>query len=411
MSGSFSDLEAGTSTLTYSANGEMTTDEEGNTLSYDGWGRLVRWDDPGTTGTGGQPEKAYVYDALYRRIEESGALSPRIQSYYSAQWQVLEEREVAGSTTVERQYVWSPVYVDALILRDTDGDGDGDLTEHADERHFVQHDANFNITAVAELQNRGLSNETATVVERYIYDPYGTRTVLDADWTADADGLSDVDFTHGHQGGKYDETTGAVHFRFRDLDSVLGRWNRQDPLGYVDGMQQNAYVGDNPVAQSDSHGLQRSRRTWLEQRKERHRAKMLRLTGNADYDPNPGGGTVTVPDNDDFLKCLQNCMERWDVSGTIVEESCALAFHPIPKTAFEYGYGRTIRGTGRFGNSNLLGPINRWCRAKRVTRYPLNPQTAKTIGKFTTRGAVVFSAADALTIAGCSAKCAYRAIR
>src|SRR5437870_13105203 len=32
--------------------------------------------------------------------------------YYSAAWQVLEER-VSGSWTA--QYVWSPVYVDALI--------------------------------------------------------------------------------------------------------------------------------------------------------------------------------------------------------------------------------------------------------------------------------------------------------
>jgi len=39
---------------------------------------------------------------------------------------VLEER-VGGETTV--QYVWSPVYVDALILRDRDSDGDGTLDQ------------------------------------------------------------------------------------------------------------------------------------------------------------------------------------------------------------------------------------------------------------------------------------------
>nr|WP_228499037.1 hypothetical protein [Thermogemmata fonticola] len=83
--------------------------------------------------------------------------------YYSDQWQVLEER-VGGSTTV--QYVWSPVYVDALILRDRDSDGDGTL----DERLWVAQDANFNVTALVD--------DSGNVVERYIYDPFGQPTVL-----------------------------------------------------------------------------------------------------------------------------------------------------------------------------------------------------------------------------------------
>ncbi|MEM8875272.1 MAG: RHS repeat-associated core domain-containing protein [Planctomycetota bacterium] len=235
-------IEAGANTLTYSANGEMTTDEEGNTLTYDGWGRLVSWSDGTTTVD-------YELDALYRRIERDDGTDVT-HDYHSALWQVLETRNDSGNPT--DQYVWSPVYIDAMVLRDSDGamdDDATDLTQHADKRHYVQHDANFNITAVAELQNRGLSNETATVVERYLYDPYGTRTVLDAD------GLSDVDFTHGHQGGKHDETTGTVHFRFRDLDATLGRWNRQDPLRYVDGNSVYLATGSRPTILVDPLGL------------------------------------------------------------------------------------------------------------------------------------------------------------
>jgi hypothetical protein len=37
------------------------------------------------------------------------------------------------------QYVWSPVYVDALILRDRDTDADGTI----DERLYVAQDANY----------------------------------------------------------------------------------------------------------------------------------------------------------------------------------------------------------------------------------------------------------------------------
>ena len=53
---------------------------------------------------------SYTYDAMGRRIVENST-----HLYYSAQWQVLEERDRGGSATI--QYVWSPVYVDALDLR------------------------------------------------------------------------------------------------------------------------------------------------------------------------------------------------------------------------------------------------------------------------------------------------------
>jgi hypothetical protein len=33
---------------------------------------------------------------------------------------------------------------------------------------------------------------TGSIIERYMYDPYGQATVLDADWSEDADGASDV---------------------------------------------------------------------------------------------------------------------------------------------------------------------------------------------------------------------------
>lgn len=54
-------------------------------------------------------------------------------------------------------------------------------------------------------------------------DPCGTRTVLNAHWVADADGLSDV--AYGHHTG----TADLVHFRFRALDLTLRRRPRQNP--------------------------------------------------------------------------------------------------------------------------------------------------------------------------------------
>jgi hypothetical protein len=119
-------------------------------------------------------------------------------------------------------------YVDSLAAILPDSDANGGL----DQRLYVQQDANYNVTSL-------IDNSTGLVVERYVYDPYGRRTVLDADWSVDADGQSDVGMVYGHQGGRYDDVTHLAHFRNRDLHVLLGRWNRQDPLGYVVSVRPN----------------------------------------------------------------------------------------------------------------------------------------------------------------------------
>jgi RHS repeat-associated protein len=118
------------------------------------------------------------------------------------------------------------------------------------ERVYVVQDANFNVTSII-----GKNETDWEVIERYIFDPYGERTVLNADWTVDTDGLSDFNFVHGHQGGRHDLAVGLVDFRNRFLDTSLGRWTRQDPLGYVDGMSLYNSYRNAPVRFLDPAGL------------------------------------------------------------------------------------------------------------------------------------------------------------
>lgn len=100
-----------------------------------------------------------------------------------------------------------------------------------------------------------LADTSGTVVERYRYLPYGTPTVLDANWTNDADGASDVGWSHLHQGGRLDATTALYHFRHRDYSHAAGRWAQQDPLGYVDGLGLYEHVTSNPGNLRDPSGL------------------------------------------------------------------------------------------------------------------------------------------------------------
>jgi RHS repeat-associated protein len=200
-------------------------------LVYDAWNRLVKYKNGGTT------LETMAYDGLGRRVVENPGTARDL--YYSKDWQVLEER-VGGVAKV--QYVWGALYVDDLVLRDRDSTGGGTLNE----RLWAQQDANWNVTA--------LVNGSGSVVERYVYDPYGSVTVLNASWTTL--GSSAYAMNYGPQGERLDGTTGLVYSRGRDRSPTMDRWAEADPSGFGGG-DVNLYraEGDAPVARLDPGGL------------------------------------------------------------------------------------------------------------------------------------------------------------
>ena len=107
----------GASTLTYDDNGNMTTDDQGHTLVYDAWNRLVGVYDGSTFIVG------FTYDGMGRRTQEItldvyGNPVTR-DLYYSTSWQILDETvTTTGTTLKDVRNVWSPAYVNALLLRD-----------------------------------------------------------------------------------------------------------------------------------------------------------------------------------------------------------------------------------------------------------------------------------------------------
>jgi YD repeat-containing protein len=76
---------SGATTPAYDSNGNLSTDEQGRTLIYDGWGRLVEVKQGSTTLA------RYSHDALGRRVSENSVARTL---YYSADWQVLEEHDL-----------------------------------------------------------------------------------------------------------------------------------------------------------------------------------------------------------------------------------------------------------------------------------------------------------------------------
>jgi YD repeat-containing protein len=129
---------SGQTTPLYDLNGNMLLDQTGNKqYIYDAWNQLVQV----RNASNQTPLESFAYDALGRRIIENPGTARDL--FFSAAWQVIEER-VAGNA--QDQYVWSPVYVDAMIERDRDADGNpGNGLE---ERLYVQQDANWNVTVL-----------------------------------------------------------------------------------------------------------------------------------------------------------------------------------------------------------------------------------------------------------------------
>jgi len=59
----------------------------------------------------------------------------------------------------------------------------------------------------------------------------------------------------GYAGYLWDSATSQYHVRNRVFLPSLGRWNRRDPIGYVDGLSVYEYVQDMPVNAVDPQGL------------------------------------------------------------------------------------------------------------------------------------------------------------
>ena len=223
---------SGATTPTYDSNGNLTTDEANYRFVYDAWNRVIQ-----VKNSSNVVIVTYGRDALHRHVTDTVG-STVTDRFFSGDWQVLETK--VGSNTVTRN-VWSPVYVDGLVLRDRDTDANGTL----DERLYSLQDANWNTTA--------LVNTGGTVQERYTYTPFGQVTFRDGSGSTLSGSAKDWVFLH--QGGER-IAAGNFEFRNRVYSPSLGRWLSNDPLGFEAG-DQNWYraIGNNPGNGLDPSGL------------------------------------------------------------------------------------------------------------------------------------------------------------
>ncbi len=216
----------------------------GLTCTWDAWNRLVEVKE-GATVVG-----RYEFDGLHRRVKSHvdsqspgspNGVDAYVHFFYNQAWQELESRVSASENTPPEslqplyQYVWSPRYIDAPVLRDKNTDSDG-LCD--DERVYYLGDANFNVTT--------LVNTGGDAVERYVYSPYGVLTIYDATW-ANIRSTSSYANAYTYTGRQLDAETGLYYYRARFFAAQLGRFCSRDPIGY-EGRDVNLYrLGGNRV--------------------------------------------------------------------------------------------------------------------------------------------------------------------
>ncbi len=253
---SANELTSGTGMATpaFDASGNMTTvpnpsnPATGLTCTYDAWDRMAE------VLSGTTIVAQYQYFGDNRRNEKltnynSSNVPQNVVYYFLSGQQVVETRTGAPTSAPtslppQYQYLWSDRYIDAPIQRDS-FNGSGQI--QPSQRLFYLGDANYNVTA--------LVNTSGQVVERYVYDPYGTVTLYKPDWSG-TQSPTLYNNTALYTGREFDTETGLYYCRARYFDPALGDFIAHDPAGYAAGdANLYRYCGNGPTIATDPTGL------------------------------------------------------------------------------------------------------------------------------------------------------------
>jgi hypothetical protein len=217
-------------------------------------------------------------------------------TYYDSQWQAIETRtNGTASSDVTSQTVWSaacpgaaaltrppastgfrgvepggvvgsgphPLNINAAVLQDSYYNG----VLQANQRLYFTQDANWDTTAVIGYNS---TTQTWGVVQRYVYSPYGTITILSPDFTTAPTGTAPI-VNNLYQGMALDPATGLYYERARGYRTgqaglrqepksrytagAVHREISQDPLQYINGANTYQFVMGDSVENVDPTGL------------------------------------------------------------------------------------------------------------------------------------------------------------
>jgi RHS repeat-associated protein len=201
----------------YNNNGNMLSKSDASGTSQFAWdfeNRLVQAVTPSAGGV------SYKYDALGRLVQRVPSTGASTNFIYDGD-DAVKDSNSDGSTV---EYLNGPG-IDNKIRQK----GATSKTTY----YFTQ-DLLGSTTA--------LTGTTGKLVERITYDGFGNSA-------------GSAKTRYGFTGRERDSLTGLMYYRARFYDPQLGRFISEDPIGLAGGINQFAYVGNNPQNRIDPSGL------------------------------------------------------------------------------------------------------------------------------------------------------------
>lgn len=205
--------------LTYDADGNLTHKSQAGFDQYLYWNSLGQLDSVSTNGS----VVRFGYDAAGRRVRKTTA-TQAVRYIYSGQQVVAEIDSATGAA--QKLYRYYP---------------------GVDNPHSVKEAGKtyYYLSAIGQPGVIGLIDSTGALKNRYRYAP----------WGALEDSLEMVATPLRFAGREYDSETRLYYFRARFYDTALGRFLSEDPAGLDAGINQYAYVADDPLNSTDPSGM------------------------------------------------------------------------------------------------------------------------------------------------------------
>jgi RHS repeat-associated protein len=204
----------------YDANGNALSDAQGRNYTWDFENRLTQTIVPGTNGG----TTTFKYDPFGRRIQKSGPLGTTNYLYDSAYLRANVIEAVDSTGTILARYSQG-IGIDQPLAQLQSGNVS-----------YYEQDVIGSISS--------LSSSTASLSNTYVYDAFGNFGA--------STGTVPNPFRYAAR--DFDSETGLHYNRLRFLDTSVGRFISQDPIGFLGGLNFYAYARNNPLSFTDPTG-------------------------------------------------------------------------------------------------------------------------------------------------------------